>query len=463
MGSLPRFYSPLIGLYAEATPRDKALFYTLRTSALKGLAGVFDRGFWSEDAVRAAQLTPAVWHAGLAIAAEYTSVFTPEALEYDKERRRVCAREHYGRAVQSLIAISRKKDLSHNDKETVLLCIVLLTGLCSLWEDVDGALIYIRKGFQVFREWRVEEFAFRPSTHVQLLSMRSIVLLFRRFLFHDLLMEGRDNSTTALQATSSEFQAGLFISVTDAYSELLSILISSRLEFPLEGAINSSLTKPSLYKFRAPFYSWKVKFARLLASSHGSTSETESILTLEIYSAMLEIFLGINEVSAALRQLAYDAWLPTFQRIIALAERLYQVITTKTEISPRQPLFSFSLSITDVLDYFCKCRDGGLRRRAIALLRKWPQQDDIMPPSAFAARVEQLMLWEEHYTLVDEAQRPACCQCIAHTFICGWHRVIYRSLCISEPKAGSLLLVTHFDVEEGRFGAGLVERMTISW
>lgn len=461
-GFLPRSCSPWFGLCADAAPRDRELFYILRTSALGSLAGFFDGGFWSEDAVRAAQSVPAVWHAGLAIAAECMSVAAVSA--QDGERRRVYAMQHYGRAMQSLVAISKKAELTYVDKEAILLSMVLLTGLSCLWKDVDTALTHIGRGIQLFRQWRIQESVLGPAMPVQLLRVRSLITLFHRFEvqyfgFFEVVAE----PTFELNAAGSEAWTGSFTSIMEAYSELLTISLAMRCSHP-GTKYSTHHPQPAMYaKFRGPFANWKAKFARFISSRIMTDSEMKGVLTLEIESAMTEIIISVDEVDGDVRQLAYDSWLPMFEYMMTLAERLHEQTLKDTAHSPAFPLFSFSLSISDPLFLFVKCRDGRLRRRAIALLRRWPQQDGLIPSEVRLARLEQLMLFEESFTMVEEGQRPVYCQCIAGTFICGWHRVRWHSMETTGSRTADTWLVTQWDWAQGYLEAGLIEKRTIAW
>ncbi|KAJ3495399.1 hypothetical protein NLG97_g3428 [Lecanicillium saksenae] len=459
-----RPYSPLFGLCADAAPRDRALFYTLRTSAFNSLAGCFDRDFWSEGALQAAQSFPAVWHAGLAIAAECTSVATIGISAQDNEWRHVYAMQHYNKALQYLITVSNKTELSYTDKEAMLLSMILLTSLCCLWKDVDTALIHIGRGIQLFRQWRILDVALSPAMPVQLLPVRSLITLFLRFeMQYVRFFELATEPTYELQAATPETWTGSFTSIMEAYSEFLTISLAMRCTDP--GATHSTFHPrlPIFAKFRGPFDNWKAKLARFVASRVMTDYEMQCILTLEFESAMTEIVFSVDGVDSDVRQLAYDSWLPMFEYMMTLAERLYEQTLKDTAHSPAFPLFSFSLSISDPLFFLLNCRDGRLRRRALALLRRWPQQDGLVQSEQRAARFEQLMLFEEGFGMVEEAQRPAYCQCIAGMFICGWHRVRWHTMMTTGSRTADTWLVTQWDWAQGYFKSGLIEKKTIEW
>lgn len=471
LGHLQRPYAPVASLYAVATPRDRELFYTLRISALKSLTGVFDREFWSKDAVQAVQSIPALWHAGLAIAEEYRCRLASRTpLHFtDTDPRRAYAREHYGKAIQSLIAITSKTELSSIDKQTVLLCTVLLTGLCCLWHDYPAATTHLGQGIQVFRRWHIQDLArlYPAQAQVQLLKISSITLLFHRFEQQYASLGDADIELPfELPATIWELRRGSFTSATEAYSELLPILNAIQFAGKIISPNNPRPERPSRHQYRSPFYNWKARFSRLSTLRGMSDAETACILTLKIWSTTLEIHFLTTEGPRLLQLLEYDTLLSTFQHIIELAENLYDILARDTSLSPTLPLFSFSLSITEALLSLRLCRDGEIRRRAIALLRKWPRQDGFMPSAVTAMRLEQAMLWEEHYTFVDRAERDACCQCVAGTFICGWHRVVSERIESAGPtgtRKAYMWLITHLDAEENRYALGLVEKRLVSY
>ncbi|KAJ3497291.1 hypothetical protein NLG97_g2024 [Lecanicillium saksenae] len=455
---LQRPYTPLLSLFANVAPHNKGLFRTLRTSLFNTLLELFDRDFWSEDSLQRAHSFPAIWHTGTAIAAECTSIATAEATTQDKEGLHVYAVVQHGQAIRSLITASDKQDLSYADKEAVLFSMVLLAGLSCLWKDGDAALIHIGRGIQLYRQWRIEDGAVTSTKRVQPIKSQSLITLFRRFEEQYFC----PSDAVQLQAVSPDVSTQLFTSVMEAYYEFLPILIAIRCAEPVikPGTERSGVALIS--KYREPFRCWKAKFARL-KSGATTDSVVAGILTLEIWSDMAEIMIAVSEVNDDVRQLAYDAWLPVFERMVAAGELLHSMIIKNPSPSSLLPVFSLSLSVSSPLFFVSRCRDGMIRRKAIALLRKWPHQDGLVPSGMRAARAEQLMLFEERFAMVEEAQRPTFCQCIAGGFICGWHRVRWAGIKSTGSRSADTWLVTQWDWKQGYFKKGYIEKMNILW
>lgn len=109
-----------VGLYSNATPRDRELFFILRTVALQSVSGVFDRDFWAVDVVRAAQIYPAVWNAGLALAAMYRGLHAAVLPPNETNQHEIYAMLLYGKCMRSIIGIIGKGEVSVTDQEAVL-------------------------------------------------------------------------------------------------------------------------------------------------------------------------------------------------------------------------------------------------------------------------------------------------------------------------------------------------------
>ncbi|KAJ6783876.1 hypothetical protein PWT90_08832 [Aphanocladium album] len=452
--------------FSHASPKDRELFYTLRTGALSSLAGAFDDNFWTSDVARAAQSHPAVWHAALAIAATYAG-FHHSGLAFAKEAQRVHAMHHYGRAMHALIGLSGQHEFSYIDKEIVLLGNALLIGLCVLWQDEAAAMAHTKRGIAIFNTWRIWEVAENCKSESKgITNMRSLVFLFHRLEQRYII--GVDRTTKQvcqLQPLVHGASHNAFTSLSGVYAELIPLHMGIyNMDVPVgPGSKQKPSCLQSNVEYLVPFQRWKARFESFRASRKDQELDFESILLLEFWSTMTSTLLegdrdvAVDDPNEAARQC--DMWQPTFQKLVSITEKLCECakLPKPTDLSNMLPFFCWTVYPCDMLLLFLKCSDGVLRRRVISLLRKWPLKGGLLDPKLSASIIEATMVLEEQNTLLDRASRPGCCSCRPNVFICGWHRVTHSNVTVVGPGAGEITLLTHYDL-----WGGVEEKSTVS-
>lgn len=466
--SLPQQPSALLGLCRDASPQDREIFFTLRTMVFNDISGAFDRNFWTVDAVRAAQAYPAVWHAGLAVTALQQSLARAKTTQGGSCHYRLRAMEQYGRAVRSIINTTRQTDLTLADKEAVLLSNVLLIGFCCLQDDTNAAMAHIGNSLQIFYRWRFWDGTTNCATRGTILNTGSLVGLFRRFeLQFTMTWEPSAGQTWKIQEPSAWPSLSAFTSTMDAYAEFIPLDLAFRTGYSkVQGVGVVSHPNPApLHTIRTLLITWKAKFNAFLQSRYVRPADEECVLTLQICSAAIEISLLLSLAGNA-TPLSYDAFYPAHKAITGQAERLYDVVIKNRET--RQSLhipqqFSFSMSVCDQLQRVGLCRDGAVRRRAIAVLRKWPYRDGMSNPAATAAMMEAVMLFEEQGLLLNEVSRPDGCLCVLPQYICEMHRVCGASLAHIREGEGEVRLLRKLDLEGELSGRELRKKMKIYW
>lgn len=426
----------LVGLYAAANPRDRQMFFIMRTVALHSFYGAFGRGFWIGDVVRAAQTYPAVWHIGLAVAAVYRSLHDEEMTTSGRSQYLVYGLQQYGKCIRSIIDIARKARITYADKETVLLSNIMLIGFCCMLKDNTSALDHMGKGLQAFYQWRFWEVPqVEPTTQRStILDIPSVVALFRRFELQYVMSDRIDTEAGwQVQPPAQQPSTAPFTSSTEACAEFMSLqlgfLTASVVHFDTGGLIESSNLAPDhRHTYRVWFNIWKTKLAGFMDTPNFRDSDLECVLTLQIWSQVVEILLHLQKVDGLSRDLAYDEWFPAFERIASLTNQLYDEMAKNADSASLPVLssaFSFSLSVVEPLSLMGRCRDGTLRRKTISFLRKWPRKDGLWDAKMLASMLETTMLFEEGFSTLDPTARSDDCQCIAQTYICGLHRVVH--------------------------------------
>lgn len=463
--------STLVGLYYNAAPPDRELFFVLRTVALRSFSGVFDRDFWAIDVVRAAQIYPAVWYAGLALAAAYRGLHGAVQAPNMKSQHDDYALLLYSKCMHSVIGIIGSGELSKADQEAVLLSNILLIGFCCLRRDNTAAFDHMGKGLQVFCSWSFYNKALKPSEQAAVVDARSLTLLFRRFG----LQYGSSDRPDARQSRKPvprTLSNAAFTSATEACYEFLAFQIGISNALAAAGDTDVGSPQPyrlnpdALHAYRMLFSHWENKFRVLIQSPSLQASELEGILTLQIWAAVSRIRLYCQRTDRPGADVAYDEWQPTFQHMAALCEQLYAAITTNTdrmELPYTSLLFSFGLSVCEPLMYAVRCYDGGVRRRIIAFLRKWPRRDGVLDPKLAAAIIEETMLYEEALAIKSKRKGSNVCQCIPIEYVCGGHRVIRNKVRNVREGVSELTLTTEISLEPVELGCCSGKKVLITW
>lgn len=454
--------TPQETLYLASNSRDRQAFFDLRTIVLQGLAGAFETHFWTVDAVRVIQTYPAAWHAGLAI----SSAFSLSQIDKSAARRQddlIHALYHYNKAIRYFLNITRQASLGLIDMEALLLTNILFVGICCLQKDINSAVVHVQNGLKALHSWEITKLS-KASTstyNATILSPKSLIAIFSHF--------DRQLSTFCpLQV--GQWQELLFDPISSSNAPFTS-LSEVYFEFSL---LQNSLCKPFLspgsnyhgwlagmynpmpdlcHVVRGAFKSWTERFSVFINSRdyHGA-ADLEGTLTLQIRSIILGILLSLQKSDGQPEELAYDTHLSAFQLVVDLAQKLYDEISRDSNDSRKianNVKFSYGISACEPLLVVMLCRDGTVRRKAIALLRKWPQTDGMWDPRLAALFVESVMEYEESHSVADEVARPAFCRCIRGSYICGVHRVTDRPFTFPNQGVFKVSLITGTTQVEG--------------
>lgn len=416
----------------QATQRERSMFSLLCTDTIPQVCGTFGHKFWKTDVLRATQVYPAIWHACLAVAAMHERMKMTES-ENAKAATQMLyefSLRQYNAAIRHLLDIRRENVLTGDDQETLLMASILFNGLCCLQGDVQQAIIHARNGLQLFYLWRYWEQTYQTDTRrrrMSLLSAESLVMLIS-FTESQFMNRVANVPTTLLRCQIIPYKCSdmPFASITNAYVEFQNLytgLLSATKFSDSPSCITLPLPRAEhRVAYRREFEVWKAKFEKFKQQSTLVTEEdTEGLLLLETLLTGVEVCLYVDINNA---ELDYDNYESAFSRIVDLAER---VLSKRSYVAVDQgrgaPLFSFSLSLCEELYWAgIRCRNGIIRRRVIALLKKWPRRDGIWDSKMIASTCEAVMRLEESAVWSVDGTGP-CCGCISGVFICNDHRV----------------------------------------
>lgn len=171
------------------------------------------------------------------------------------------------------------------------------------------------------------------------------------------------------------------------------------------------------------------------------------MLLLKALSIRVDVFLQVDFNNL---ETSFDKFHLSFECIVALMEQLF---TKDAERCGHQASnfseLSFSLSACGLLTLVAtNCRDGKLRRQAIALLRRFPRCGTTWDPRVSIRVAETIMELEEQGC--HRGNEDMNCACIPGDVICADHRVALWSVELLTYKDARILMRSVQDVREGR-------------
>lgn len=440
----------------EPSESERNMFDLLCKTTVKHVSSVFDQSFWSLNMLRATQVYPAVWHACLAFAAVHMIYTAPQhnTTLVKTQNLHTFALRQYNSSIRYIIRLNPEIIPTQEEQEMVLLVCMLFAGLSCLQSDICQSIVHSSNGIALFYRWKYWDQDTRPyRRHNCFLPGSSVAALitqfdaqFRNRARVDFPLKGI-NLHSAHTQTDSTLEA--FTSAEEAFSDLQPLLTGMIEIMQHSGhCSNARRTLPprdERYFYHQRFVAWRTKFDRLLLQSQKpQLSDSGTILLLECLSMAMGICLRVNFDAS---ETAFDDFRSIFEQIVTLMEQLFKEESRiPAGTTSRFCGLSFSLSICGLLSLVAiNCRDGKVRRTAIALLRQFPQRGSTYNSEISVQICEAIMKVEEDGHCRNGSEK---CKCVSGTFICCDHRVSLWTLELHGYKDASLLMRTVRDVRE---------------
>lgn len=435
------------------------VFDMLRVDTIHHVAGAFDQIFWAVDILRATRECPAIWHASLAMAGMHRKMTVPPGLPAATTAGPAAeyytfALKHYNKSINCLIQITKKPELSLADRETLLLAAVLFTGIACLQGNPREAVIHARNGLQLFYQWKYwEQLEAKPASRIDsFVAAESITALITNLESQFMNRLGHISRPAWRDGPRAPKCSPLpFVSPTEAYFELLP-LMGGLLESwrYIELPTNVAFQLPEMYlSYHKELGVWRDKLRQLQQTAKPSLSELESYRILELLALGIDM---CRDVDISESVLMFDRHADKFGHMMTLIRELshskcHSIKTNRIAL----PLFSFSVSICEVLAWFCtSCRDRRLRREAISTLATWELRDGLWDSALVAAIYEAFMMVEEGGIVEGDLTAADGCKCVQDGFICASHRVLQHWVEFLDDGAAHLFLLTTDDFTHGR-------------
>lgn len=383
--------------------QGRRYFDFFRSQSTFEFSRFFDSGIWGKLVLQAAYSSPAVRHAVIALASshkefKYRSMLTQWEMAHPS-RECTYGAQQYGKAVRHLLKqLSEKRQQGH---AIALICGLLFIPFEVLRGNNIAALYHLEGCVKILNETR-SAIGLQGRLPTQASSAASgndveqeLLPIFARLDLEATLYMGLRSPNLYLdypEMSESDYPSPVFLSVLDASNCLNSIMnrthkftrstgdhfrYGSIGDVPISVVSEQHTLLSQLSKWQCAFDSFLSHYQTPLP--HHATQEEKQINLLQIHHDV-----STTTLACALHaeELAYDAFNPMFAQIVSLAKTLHN--TSSAEPKPHQqqqqeksPPATFSLETGIIMPLYwtaIKCRDGRIRRQAVALLRTCQQE-----------------------------------------------------------------------------------------
>lgn len=466
----------------KTSEKEVMQFHFFRKVAVSTMSGVFDRKFCSEDIMQATTFHPTVWHATCALAAMYqreaitiprsevatSSEMVVESATRKRQELRNFALEQYNAAIGGVLQMMKTTDLSTIDMEILLTTSILFTAIASLQGDVPAAVVHVINGQGIWQKWKaknrepqVQGLRNKNSQHISggLLTPNSVEAVMGRLV--------SQSSAIRPRPWPDEYYRGLetpvvseepFDSPEDAYYEF-EPLSKAFMELREHNKFIHDVKQRGpphhvRLAYGAALADWTAKFDRMRAREGimDTLENKEAIWILQARQACMEIETLQDPTED---EIACDQHLSRFLTIVKLGETMAMELGVKSG-----RVFSYSSSLMDV--YFfasIRCRDFGLRRRALKLLQQHNAREGLCNSRlAFAiARgwvdIEEAPGRAKVFQPAGAQDAAGDCSCETEVFVCNSHRVTSVSGEFFPDDVGRVTYWTKKDIDFGQPGS----------
>jgi len=401
-----------------------------QSRAASELAGAFDGHVWENLMLRVAYHESAIRHAIIALGALFESFKSSSNLQAPQSE---FAMQQYGKAIHQVIQLDIAAS-SLSIGVAVLSCI-LFTAFESLQGHYKSALAHINSGVKILCEHEERNGNAIDNGYVPAKVMRKLLIRLDTQAF-----EIGDDSFRPL----SEYLAGPTLPhLPEAFPHIDMAtftfeMIMNRLHHSLQNVEDlnkAGISTARLQEVRLEhaklvqyFHSWSIAF-----SNTSFATSAPATLVLQCYRSMVGIMLQIDP---ALGEMVFDQFNPQFEEVVTYAEAFISLRnensadrdafiylppgTSQSSISAydssvsskpqpsgveisrcsngptSKPSFTLALGVVTPLYVTCsRCRDPGIRRRALHLLATCNRKEGIWDSTLSARVAERIIAIEE--------------------------------------------------------------------
>lgn len=381
-------------------------FHYFRDRTSGQIISFSDHEFWNRLVIQAGYSRTVVRHALVAIGSYHESVDHPD--EVRRLNRQQFAFQQYNEAIK---AIARSG--TNLDTEDVLLTVILFVFLENVRGSWSAALVHLNGGLRILSEWR----AARQLSESNSKSSNAIEEHLAPIL--DQLQTSAASLMPVVPKKKKVYSTYLpdrFVSLQDAhfyYYELVHA-ICARLHSGQERTSWPYTDEDVISEGRQLLLSWYSLFEKYLCETrrrHCSCSGSRSTCHFEIGSYHLQIHYWAAMIRLECKlfrsEMIFDDHLPKFLTLLGLVGGLIRQLNTK-EAAGACTCLGINTNYLSVTAFIAlRCRDPGLRRAAIDLMRSQPRTEGKWNNEVAADVAEFIMVQEEAAATVP---RPSSCR-----------------------------------------------------
>lgn len=443
-----RHSTKLVSANIGRDERENQCFHFFRTVTAVDVAGLVDSDFWTYGLLQAAHMYPAVRHAATALGALHQRFITGNGLYLPRNisfNHIKFALTQYNKAIQCLTNSQSASTQTYENRIAVLTTCMLFICICSLQGHQSQAILHIRSGINLIREWELDKSSPSSQLSQNPISAGVLTTIFARFDFQTRTLLDQFTKETWSQTfkLSNESQEP-FRSLPEAYENL--VILSNQLleliqrrEFISFDQVKNLLDQRGVYA--AYFKNWDDRFSGYLAALT-DTSQIKDISILRIHRLLMHVALNINPFEG---ELGYDRFRDSFNEIVELASTVIGTEASSVSVSQQRnktnlssiypterqtassPSFSASMGVIEPLYFIAsRCRDPIVRYKALDLLSSYPRREGIWDSNLAARIAEMGIKIEENAASNQPITSSEPCSCVTRTSdfnICAQHRI----------------------------------------
>lgn len=370
------------------TREEQKYVHLFCTQTTRAMSGVFQSELWDRLIPQISHSVPVVRHAAAAVSAAHERFLCRDVLSMKANEE--FALEQYNKAIKHLI-----ERLSSPNQTMDLMLVTCYLFMCL--EMLNGnhaqALDHLQSGMRILHR---QGPASKNSAIVTDLGSELSDLSLR--LNIQLSLHGRQMMVFDLESPEPDLHLAKEIVITDIFEarHTLDRLMNTGLVFVREASLRKAVARdsylPRQQQLRKEFLAWKNAFGRLPTTNwrHMRSIDPRAPLLLWIQYRVSQIWV---ETCLSMDEMIYDEYKETFETIVSDAEKL---VALNSEASPEDDdltaRFTLEAGIIPMLYWSSiKCRQPLVRRRAMDVISRSPQQEGLWKKKRFL-KVAQLVI-----------------------------------------------------------------------
>jgi hypothetical protein len=378
------------------SPEERRSFDYFCHRAVYDISGYFELGFWNHFVLQASRSEPCVRHALSALSALHESCELTSSPMKAASLKTLALKE-YTKAVGLL---ANNIPSQHPPLQTILISCIIFIWIEFVHDDFEIALSHLKSGLKLLDERRTSALSCRVDESITQLLMRLRTQV--TVHGHSTLDQNSNNTLTFLDDQNVP---------PPAFKDLLEARVHLDNQLANVFRFHRQIEDPEFVQYQNSRHAYPslLSIGRTRESLLCSLQQWQAVIQqtftglrkaedkMQINAlAQLEIqsLLAINSLQTLFTtsQMVYDEYQLDFERMLSLAETLVQSTKDKPFV------YSFDTGVIVVLLYIVlKCRDVGIRTKAVDLLKQAPVREGMWKRESVLELAEWKVQKEEAY------------------------------------------------------------------